>query len=71
VPEDVSLVCTDADPCFAWCRAAVAHIRWDGRPVVKRIVNWVNAVSRGVKDRRQTVTPSEFVIGATVGPARE
>ncbi len=71
VPEEVSLVCTDADPCFAWCRSSVAHIRWDSRPVVKRIVTWVNAVSRGVKDRRQTLTPSEFITGATIGPARE
>lgn len=71
VPEDVSLVCTDDDPCFAWCRPSVAHIRWDSRPVVKRIVTWVGAISRGRMDRRQTLTASEFVSGATVGPAKE
>ncbi len=71
IPEDVSLVCTDADPAFAWCRPSVAHIRWESRPVVRRIVNWVANVSRGKTDKRQTVTAAEFVSGGTIGPARE
>lgn len=71
VPEDVSLVCTDADPAFAWCRPSVAHIRWSSRPVVRRIVSWVSAVSRGGVDKRQTLTAAEFVPGGTIGPAKE
>ena len=71
VPEDVSLVCTDADPAFEWCWPTVAHIRWDNRPVVRRILNWASNVSRGKKDKRQTVTAAEFVSGGTIGPARE
>lgn len=71
VPEDVSLVCTDADPAFAWCRPSVAHIRWESRPVVRRIVNWVANVSLGKMDKRQTVTVAEFVTGGTIGPAKE
>jgi hypothetical protein len=70
VPEDVSLVCTDADPAFAWCEPTIAHIRWDGRPVVRRIVRWAANVSRGKDDRRQTLTMAEFVEGGTVGPVR-
>jgi DNA-binding LacI/PurR family transcriptional regulator len=69
VPQDVSLVCTDASPDFDWCRPTVAHIRWDTRPVVRRILRWTANVSRGKEDLRQTLTPTEFVVGGTIGPA--
>jgi DNA-binding LacI/PurR family transcriptional regulator len=70
VPEDVSLVCTDADPAFEWCRPAITHIRWDSGPVVRRILRWAENVSRGKKDLRQTLTPAELVRGGTIGPAK-
>lgn len=69
VPEDVSLVCTDADPTFAWCKPTIAHIRWDSRPVVRRIVRWAANLSSGKPDVRQVLTPAEFVPGGTIGPA--
>ena len=69
VPEDVSLVCTDADPDLAWCEPSVAHIRWDYRPVVRRVVRWVNNVAAGKEDRRQSFTKAEFIEGGTVGVA--
>ena len=71
VPEDVSLVCTDADPTFEWCRPSVAHIRWDSRPVVRRIVRWAENLSSCKADVRQTLTPAEFVPGGTIGQAKE
>jgi DNA-binding LacI/PurR family transcriptional regulator len=71
VPEDVSLVCTDYDPTFAWCKPSVAHIRWDSRPVVRRILRWADNVSLGKVDNRQTLTPSGFVPGGTIGPPRK
>lgn len=67
-PEDVSLVCTDPDPTFAWCQPTVAHIRWDSRAVVRRIVRWANNVARGKNDRRKSFSNSEFVEGGTIGP---
>ncbi len=70
VPKDVSLVCTDGDPAFAWCKPSVAHISWDSRPLVRRIVRWASNVSVGKKDVRQTLTPARFVTGGTIGPAR-
>ena len=70
VPEDVSLICTDANPAFAWCVPSVAHIRWDSQPVVRRIVRWADNVSHGEKDLRQTLTKAEFVPGGTIGPVR-
>jgi DNA-binding LacI/PurR family transcriptional regulator len=68
VPEDVSLVSTDYDTSFEWCRPRISHIRWDTRPVVKRVVRWANHISRGKEDFRQTLTPAEFVEGGTIGP---
>lgn len=69
VPLDVSVVCTDASPDFDWCRPSVAHIRWDSRPVVRRVVRWAENISRGKADIRQTPTSAEFVPGGTIGPA--
>jgi DNA-binding LacI/PurR family transcriptional regulator len=67
-PRDVSLVCDDADIAFSWCEPLVSHIRWDSRPVVNRMVQWVDNVARGKEDRRQSLIQAEFVEGGTVGP---
>ena len=69
VPQDVSVICSDEDPGFAWCEPQVSHIRWDYRPVVRRVVKWANNVAQGKDDRRQTVTKAEFVEGGSIGPA--
>ena len=68
VPEDVSLICTDSDPTFAWCQPSIAHIAWDYQPVVHRIVHWAANVSKGRKDVRQTSSLAEFIPGGTMGP---
>ena len=47
VPADVSLISTDDDVVFSHCDPPVACMRWDMRPVVRRIVNWAANVSRG------------------------
>ena len=70
MPDDVSLVCTDADSSFAWCEPSVAHIRWDYRPVVRHVLAWMRNVSRGREDKRQTLTKAEFVQGGTIGLAK-
>ncbi|MFT5881755.1 MAG: DNA-binding LacI/PurR family transcriptional regulator [Crocinitomicaceae bacterium] len=69
-PEDVSLICTDNDPHFSWCTPAIAHIDWDSRPVIRRVVNWADNISRGKKDIRQSFTSAEFIEGGTIGPAK-
>ena len=71
MPKDVSLICTDGDPHFTWCRPSVAHIHWDYRPVVRRVVRWADNVSQGKEDRRQSLTKAEFVEGGMVGPAKD
>jgi DNA-binding LacI/PurR family transcriptional regulator len=69
VPQDVSMVCTDVEPGFAWCLPAITHIRWDYHPLVRRIVRWANNVARGKDDRRQSFSKAEYVEGGTIGPA--
>jgi DNA-binding LacI/PurR family transcriptional regulator len=69
VPEQASLICTDPDPTFAWCKPSIAHIHWDARPLVRRVVHWAAAVSRGRRDIRQTLIPAEFESGGSIGPA--
>jgi DNA-binding LacI/PurR family transcriptional regulator len=71
VPQDVSLVCTDDDSSFVWSDPAVSHIRWDSRPMVRRIVGWAAKVGNGQADLRQTMTNAEFVEGGTLGPANQ
>jgi DNA-binding LacI/PurR family transcriptional regulator len=61
VPQDCSLICIDDDPHFEHCRPSVAHTRWSNRPVVNRIVRWVNNVSLGKEDTRQTLINAEFI----------
>lgn len=69
-PEDVSLICTDPDRTFIWCRPSIAHIAWDNLQVVRRVVRWANHVSRGKNDIRQSLTPARLVEGGTIGPAK-
>lgn len=67
-PENVSLICDDPDPTFAWCHPTIAHIAWDHRPIVRRVVQWAKNVSRRRMDHRQSHTLAKFVEGGTVGP---
>ncbi len=60
-PRDVSMICGDPDIAFSWCDPPVAHIRWDGRPVVNLMVQWVDRVARGEEDKSQRSTQAEFV----------
>jgi DNA-binding LacI/PurR family transcriptional regulator len=70
VPEDVSLVSMESDPAFEWCRPSVAQVRWEHAPVMRRVLAWVNNVSREKTDRRETLTHAEFIDGGTIGPAK-
>jgi len=67
---DLSLVCRDDDPHFSQGHPSVSHIYSSRRPVVNRIVRWVNNVSQGKEDTRQTVIKAEFIEGGTIGRAK-
>lgn len=68
-PRDISLLCHDPDTAFSWCNPSISHIHWNTRPIVNRMVQWVENVTRGKEDRRQTLVKAEFVEGGTIGPA--
>ena len=70
VPADVSLICTDNDPSFAWCDPQVACIDWSIQPILRRIVRWADKVATGQRDVHQTFTKAHYVDGGTVGPAK-
>jgi DNA-binding LacI/PurR family transcriptional regulator len=66
-PRDVSLVCLDPYPTFAWHRPSIAHVHWDSRKVVQHVIRWANNVARGKPDREQHLTKATFVEGGTIG----
>lgn len=70
IPTDVSLMCLDDEEAMDWCRPSVAHIRWEAQPVINRILRWVDNISLGKEDLRQTLTPAEYIQGGTIGPAQ-
>jgi DNA-binding LacI/PurR family transcriptional regulator len=65
-PEDVSLICTDPDRAFSWCRPTIAHISWSTDPIIRRVVRWAGNISLGKDDRRTSVVNAGFVDGGTV-----
>jgi DNA-binding LacI/PurR family transcriptional regulator len=70
VPRSLSLICSDPDPTFAFCKPAIAHIRWDYRPLVNRVLRWADEVAHGREDLEQTHILAEFVEGGTILPVR-
>lgn len=68
-PRDVSLICDDPDSSFTWCMPAISHINWSARPIINRIVRWVENLSQGIDDREQGHTVAKFIEGETIGQA--
>ena len=67
-PRDISLICDDDDMAYSWCFPEITHIRWRIDPVIKRMLDWADKVSRGVVDLKQDFTFGEFIEGGTIGP---
>jgi DNA-binding LacI/PurR family transcriptional regulator len=67
-PADVSLACTDMSDSFEWCHPGIAHIAWDPRPVINRVVKWADNIGRGKDDRRKIASKVRLVPGGTIGP---
>ncbi|HSP42114.1 MAG TPA: substrate-binding domain-containing protein, partial [Luteolibacter sp.] len=67
-PADVSLACTDMSDSFEWCDPSIAHIAWDSRPVINRVVKWADNIGRGKDDRGKIVSKVRLLLGGTIGP---
>ncbi|QTN33036.1 substrate-binding domain-containing protein [Akkermansiaceae bacterium] len=70
VPRDVSLICGDPDPAYAFCDPVISHFSYDSRPMIRRIVRWAENIAHGKDDRRKSATLAKFVEGGTIGPAK-
>lgn len=69
VPEDVSLICSEHAASFDFANPPLAHIAWDYRPMVRRMVLWADNIARGREDKRQNHIKARFIEGGTIGPA--
>jgi DNA-binding LacI/PurR family transcriptional regulator len=68
VPEQVSLVSGGCEAIFDVCHPRFAHMHWDNRLIVRRVVRWVDAVRKSRADRKTINIPAEFVPGGSIGP---
>lgn len=68
-PRDLSMICLDPDPVFAWCEPSVSHIHWSSKPVVQRAMRWIGNVASGKEDYHSTATLAKFIEGGSIGPA--
>lgn len=71
VPAQVSVICSGFEPSLVWHHPPLAHFPWNTDLLVRRIVRWVGAVTRGQADRKLIVYPAEFEPGGSIGPARK
>jgi hypothetical protein len=69
VPRDVSLVCDDPDPAFAWQVPTVTHIHWQAAPCLRHLERWAENTACGRDERRHVLVKAGFVPGGTIGPA--
>lgn len=67
-PDDISLYCDDYSESFDWTIPTIAHIQWDHRPIIRRILQWAKNLSQGKEDLKQSLTKSKFIEGDSIGP---
>ncbi|MDX1681159.1 MAG: substrate-binding domain-containing protein [Akkermansiaceae bacterium] len=67
-PDQISLYCDDYAESFDWALPSTAHLRWDHRPVVRRVLQWTKNLRLGKEDLKQTLIKAEFADGDTIGP---
>ena len=69
-PDDLSLAYTNSSEYFEWCEPKIAHINWNSRPVINRVVKWADNIGRGKEDRRKKAVKVKLVLGGTIGPVK-
>lgn len=67
-PEHISLFCDDYAESFEWVLPSISHIRWDHRPILRRVLQWTNNVTLGKEDLKHTLTSTKLVDDGTIGP---
>ncbi len=69
VPKQVSILGYGLEALNPWHLPALAHLRAEDLPVVRRTVRWVRQVARGSVIPRKFEYPGTFVDGPSLGPA--
>ena len=69
VPQDISLVCCTSDPAFSLCKPSVSHISWATQPLIRDVMRWIDSISTGKENQRQSLIKARFIEGGTIGPA--
>jgi DNA-binding LacI/PurR family transcriptional regulator len=67
VPQQVSVVGYGLEALNPWHVPALAYLRADDMPVVRRTLRWVRQVARGVVTPRRYEYPGVFVDGPSIG----
>lgn len=67
-PENISLICHDYNESFEWTRPDISHIYWDYLPTIRRAMQWIKNISKGIDDRRRSYTNAKFHEGGTIAP---
>jgi DNA-binding LacI/PurR family transcriptional regulator len=68
IPRDVSLICAASDPAFVLCKPPISHISWATQPLIRQVMRWVDNISSGKEDRRQSMIKATFIEAGTIGP---
>ena len=69
-PENISLICDDPDPLFAWHEPAISYFHWDPAPLVRSVVRWANLLASGKRSHAKTLYEAKFVEGGMIGPVK-
>jgi DNA-binding LacI/PurR family transcriptional regulator len=71
MPQDVSVVSSVTDPILEMHLPPIDQIHVPWKPIVDRIVRWVNGVAKGRPDTRQEIFDDTYVPGGTVGRVKK
>ena len=68
-PDKISLYCDDYTETFDWAVPTIAHLRWDHRPIIRRVLEWTHNLRLGRDDKKRSLIKAKFIDGETIGPA--
>ncbi|MFD0892471.1 substrate-binding domain-containing protein [Luteolibacter ambystomatis] len=68
VPRDVSLVVRSSDPVFDWGRLRIAYFHCPADPLIRRVLRWVEACSKGAPDFEEMSVDAVLVPGDSIAP---
>jgi DNA-binding LacI/PurR family transcriptional regulator len=69
VPDDVSLFSMSDDDWFPWVEPKISCMRGEDMLLAKRVVRWVEALSKGKADNNRILYPLEWDMGSSIGRA--